>query len=89
MIAKSEEELQKQIRTVKMFSNDFHMAFGLEKCAKVAFKRGKLVQVQNLMIDTTRELQELEQGKKLQVLRDRRKGWHTTPVNEGKITTGI
>ena len=38
------------------------MAFGLEKCAKVTFKGGKLIQVQNLMIDATREIQELEQG---------------------------
>ena len=27
--------------------------------------------------------------KNLQVLRDRRKGWHTTPANEGKSETGI
>ena len=63
LIAKSEEELQKQIQTVKTFSDDIRMAFGLEKCAKVTFKRGKLIQAQNLMIDATREIQELEQGK--------------------------
>jgi len=62
-IAKSEEELQKQIQTVKIFSDDIHMEFGLEKCAKIAFKRGKLVQSQNLVIDINREIQELEQGK--------------------------
>jgi len=39
------------------------MEFGLEKCAKIAFKRGKLVQSQNLVIDINREIQELEQGK--------------------------
>ena len=43
LIAKSEEELQKQIQTVKIFSDDIHMEFTLEKCAKIAFKRGKLV----------------------------------------------
>ena len=63
LIAKSEEELQKQIQTVKIFSDDIHMAFGLEKCAKVTFKRGKLIQTQNLMIDAIQEIQELEQGK--------------------------
>ena len=62
LIAKSEEELHKQIQTLKTFSDDIHMAFGLEKCAKVTFKRGKLIQVQNLMIGATREVQELEQG---------------------------
>ena len=41
MIAKSEEELQKQIQTVKIFSDDIHMDFGLEKCAKITFKKGR------------------------------------------------
>jgi len=31
LIAKSEEELQKQIQRVKNFSDDIHMQFGLEK----------------------------------------------------------
>jgi len=50
-IAKSEEEHQKQIQTIKTFSDDIHMQFGLGKCAKIAFKRGKLVHSQNLVID--------------------------------------
>jgi len=57
LIANSEEELQKQIRTVKTFSDDIHMEFGLEKCAKIAFKRGKPVYWQNLVIDINREIQ--------------------------------
>ena len=59
LIAKSEEELQKQIQTLKTFSDDIHMEYGLEKCAKIAFKRGKLVHSQNLVIDINREIQEL------------------------------
>jgi len=51
-------------KTVKTFSDDIHMEFGLEKCAKIAFKRGKLVHSQNLVIDINRDIQELEQGKK-------------------------
>jgi len=39
LIAKSEEELQIQMQTVKTFSDDIHMEFGLEKCAKIAFKK--------------------------------------------------
>jgi hypothetical protein len=38
------------------------MEFGLEKCAKIAFKSGKLVHLQSLVIDINREIQELEQG---------------------------
>jgi hypothetical protein len=63
LIGKSEEELQKQKQTVKTFSDDIHMEFGLEKCAKTAFKRSKLVHSQNLVIDINREIQQLEQGK--------------------------
>ena len=46
LIAKSEEELRKQIQTVKTFSDDIHMDFGLEKCAKVTFKKGKIIHLQ-------------------------------------------
>jgi len=31
LLAKSEEEIQKQIQAVKTFSDDIHMEFGLEK----------------------------------------------------------
>jgi uncharacterized ubiquitin-like protein YukD len=63
LIAKSEEELQKQIQTVKTSSDYIHMEFGLDKCAKITFKGGKLTHLQNLVIDINREIQELEEGK--------------------------
>ena len=62
LIAKSKEELKKEIQIVKAFSDDILMEFGLEKCAKIAFKRGKPVHWQNVMIDINRDIQELEQG---------------------------
>jgi hypothetical protein len=46
------------------------MEFELEKCAKIAFKRGKLVHSQNLVFDINIEIQELEKGKNVQVPRD-------------------
>jgi len=39
------------------------MEFGLENCTKITFKRGKLNNSQSLVIDTNREIRELEQGK--------------------------
>jgi hypothetical protein len=53
LIAKSEEELQRQIQTVKTFSDDIHMEFRLEKYAKITFKRGKLISSQNLGLAVT------------------------------------
>jgi hypothetical protein len=63
LLGKSEEELQKQIQTVTTFSDDIHMEFGLDKCAKIVFKKGKLVHSPNLVVHINREIQELEQGK--------------------------
>jgi hypothetical protein len=40
------------------------MEFRLDKCAKITFKRGKQVYLQNLVIDINREIQELDQGKR-------------------------
>jgi hypothetical protein len=36
------------------------MEFGLEKCAKITLKIGKLISLQNLVIDDNREIKELE-----------------------------
>jgi hypothetical protein len=63
LIAKSEEELQKQIQTVKNFSDDILKEYGLEKCANITLKRGKLTHSQNLVIDINREIQELQRRK--------------------------
>jgi hypothetical protein len=63
LIAKSEEELQRLIQTVKTFSDDIQMEFGLENCAKFTIQRGKSIFSQNLVIDNNREIQQLEQGK--------------------------
>ena len=63
LIAKSDEEIRKQIQTVKTFSDDIHMDIGLEKCATITFKKGKLIHSQNLVTDINRHIQELEQGK--------------------------
>jgi len=63
LIGKTEEELQKQMHVVKTFSDDVHIEFGHDKCAKIVLQRGKLVQSQNLIHDFNREIQELEQAK--------------------------
>jgi hypothetical protein len=63
LLGKSEEELQKHIQTVTTFSDDIHTEFGLDKCAEIVFKKGKLVHLQNLVVDINTEIQELEQGK--------------------------
>ena len=42
LYAKDDNELEGLLRIVKGFSDDIGMEFGLSKCAKAVFKRGKL-----------------------------------------------
>ena len=51
------------MQVVRTFSDDISMKFGLDKCTEIALKRGKLVHSQNLILDFTRDIQELKQGK--------------------------
>ena len=44
---------------MKQFSDDIGMEFGLEKCAKASFKKGKLTSTRNIVIDVDTEIQEL------------------------------
>ena len=46
---------------MKQFSDDIGMEFGLEKCAKASFRRGKLTSTGNIVKDDDREIQELDQ----------------------------
>jgi hypothetical protein len=38
------------MQVVRTFSEDIHMEFGLEKCAKNFTRKGKLVHSQNLIL---------------------------------------
>lgn len=61
MIAKDDEELKEQLVKVKEFSVDIHMEFGLEKCSKATFQKGKLVSSQNIEIDEASTIKALDQ----------------------------
>jgi hypothetical protein len=51
------------MQVVRTFSDDIHMEFGLDKCAKFVVQRGNLIQSQNLRHSFNPEIQELAQGK--------------------------
>jgi hypothetical protein len=57
------------MQVVRNSSDDIHKEFGFEKCEKAVLKRGKLAQSPNLMLDSNRDIQELEQGKACMYLR--------------------
>ena len=59
--AKNDEEQQRILTIVKGFSDDINMEFGLEKCAKATFKKGKLTSTENINLGLDTVIQDLEQ----------------------------
>ena len=45
---------------MKQFSDDIRIEFGLYKCAKATFVRGKLLKAKNITLDTTTVIKDLE-----------------------------
>ena len=61
LYAGNDEELEKLLKIVKEFSDDIGMEFGLDKCAKATFIRGRLTKSQNIQLDRKTEIKDLEQ----------------------------
>lgn len=62
LYAKNEKELRDLLYVVKSFSDDIKMQFGLDKCAKVILKRGKIEYTENIKVSEDVEIKGLEQG---------------------------
>ena len=62
LYARDDLELEGLLQTVKSFSDDIGMEFSLDKCAKATFKRGKMINSSNIMLNDNTIIKELEQG---------------------------
>ena len=58
---KNDYELDGLLKTVKTFSDDIGMTFGLDKCAKAIFIREKLKYASSIVVDTDTKIKELDQ----------------------------
>ena len=58
---KSDYELDGLLKTLNAFSDDVGMTFGLGKCAKATFIRGKLKYISSIVLDTDMKIKELNQ----------------------------
>ena len=61
LYSKNDQEQLGELKIVKQFSDDTGMEFGLEKCAKASFKKGKLALTGNIIIDEYTTIEELNQ----------------------------
>ena len=60
LFAKNDQHLQGLLNIVKEISDDIWMEFGLDKCAKATFFRGKLLQAKNITLYTATIIKDLE-----------------------------
>ena len=63
LYAKDDSEHEGLLRIVKGFSYDIGMEFGLSKCAKATFKKGKLETSDHVRLDEETMIKDLEQEK--------------------------
>ena len=61
LYGKNHCELEGLLGTVKTFSDDIGMTFGLDKCDKATFIRGKLKSTSSIVLDIDTEIKELDQ----------------------------
>ena len=60
LFVKKDQQPQGLLDIVKQCSDDIRMTFGLDKCAKATFFRGKLLKANNITLDTTNIIKDLE-----------------------------
>ena len=58
----SDNQLNGLISTVKKVSDDIQMEFGLDKCAKATFKRGKKVSAEGVLLNDHQFIKDLDQS---------------------------
>ena len=60
LFAKNDQDLEGLLNTVKEFSNDIDMEFGLDKCAKASFVRGKFQKTSSINLDIGTVIRDLD-----------------------------
>ena len=58
---KNDYEFDGLLKTVKKFSDDIGITFGLDKCAKATFIKGKLKYTSSIVLDADTKIMELGQ----------------------------
>ena len=68
LFAKNNSQLHVLLRTVKMFSDDVGLVFGLDKCAKFTVTRGKASQTGDVQLEPDSIIRELNVGESYKYL---------------------
>ena len=60
LFARNDRDLEGLLAIVKQFSDDICMEFGLDKCAKATFHRGRIRKTSNISLDFETKIRELD-----------------------------
>ena len=68
MYSKSEKALDSLIQTVTIFSKDIGMQFGIDKCAMLVMKKGRIVKSDGIQLPNDKVIKTLEEGQSYKYL---------------------
>ena len=68
LYSKSEKALDPFIQTVRIFSEDIGMQFGMDKCAMLVMKKGKIVKSDGIQLANDKVIKLLEEGESYKYL---------------------
>jgi hypothetical protein len=60
LYTKNDYQLEQALEIVQKFSSDIHMEFGLDKCAKISMKHGRVTKRENIYLNETTTIRELD-----------------------------
>ena len=60
LYSRTEKELNSLVETVRIFSKDINMEFGIQKCAMLVLKRGKSVETEGIQLQDNKFIRSLE-----------------------------
>ena len=68
LYSKSERGLDSLVQTVRIFSENTGMQFGIEKCAMLVMKKGKIVKSDGIQFPKDKVIKSLEEGESYKYL---------------------
>ena len=68
LYSKSEKALDCFIQTVRIFSEDIGIQFGIDKCAMLVMKKGKIVKSDGIQLPNGKVIKSLEKGESYKYL---------------------
>ena len=62
LFVKNEDQIDSLVNTVKIFSEDIKMEFGLPKCGVLIMKRGRVVKNEGISMSDGKMMKNIEEG---------------------------